>query len=88
MTYSFFRILWNAFLRIFLKIYFRLSISGKEHLPLEKSFIIVANHSSHLDAVCLAAGIPLKRIDQTYSVAAKDYFFSSFLRSFFFGDFH
>ena len=83
MTCTALRVFWNFCLRIFLKIYFRLSITGRENLPSDKSFVFVANHASHLDAVCLSAALPIKTIDRAFSVAAKDYFFSSFLRSLF-----
>lgn len=83
MTHTLLRVLWNVCMRLFLKIYFRLSIRGRENLPYDKSFVFVANHSSHLDAVCLSAALPVKSIDRTFSVAAKDFFFSSFGRSLF-----
>ena len=83
MTHTLLRVLWNVCLRLFLKIYFRLSIRGRENLPHDKSFVFVANHSSHLDAVCLSAALPIKSINRTFSVAAKDCFFSSFSRSIF-----
>ena len=83
MTHSFFRIFWNMFWRGILKIYFRLSIQGKENLPQGQSFILIANHSSHLDAVVLTSLLPIKSIDHAFSVAAKDYFFTSFWNSWF-----
>lgn len=83
MTCVILRVFWNLCLRVFLNIYFRLSITGKENLPSDKSFVFIANHSSHLDAVCLSAALPIKSINRTFSVAAKDYFFSSFCKSIF-----
>ena len=83
MTHTLLRVFWNMCLRLFLKIYFRLNIKDREKLPHDKSFVFVANHSSHLDAVCLSAALPVKSIDRTFSVAAKDFFFSSFRRSLF-----
>jgi len=83
MTHTILRFLGNIFMRIFLKIYFRLKIVGKEHLPKSGNYVFIANHSSHLDALCILAAFPTKLIDWTFSVAAKDCFFSSFLRSFF-----
>lgn len=83
MTCTILRVFWNCCLRVFLKIYFRLSIKGRENLPSNKSFVLIANHSSHLDAVCLSAALPVKSINRTFSVAAKDCFFSSFYRSVF-----
>lgn len=83
MGFSIVRIVWNLFLRLFLKLYFRISFLGKENLPKNQNFILVANHSSHLDTICLMAGLPLKKINKIYSAAAKDYFFSTFFRSLF-----
>jgi len=79
MAFSLLRLLWQSMVRGFVKSYHRLSVSGKEHLPgKEQSFIVVANHTSHLDVLCLSSALPLKKIGKTYAVAAKDYFFSSF----------
>ena len=68
-------------MRAALHTYCRLDVVGRENLPLESSFIMVCNHSSHLDAVCLLAGLPLRRVNHAYAVAAADYFFSTPLRS-------
>ncbi len=81
MTHTFLRFFWNIILRVLLKGYFRLKIVGKKNLPQNKSFVLVANHSSHLDALVLLACVPLKLINRTFSVAAKDYFFTSLWRS-------
>ena len=62
-------------LRAFLHTYHRLEIVGREHLPREGSFVLVANHSSHLDALCLLAALPLGHLTRTYAAAAEDYFF-------------
>ncbi|MDP2653449.1 MAG: lysophospholipid acyltransferase family protein [Candidatus Omnitrophota bacterium] len=82
MTHSILRTSWTCCFRAFLKTYLRLTVVGRENLPASASYVLVANHSSHLDAVCLAAAVPLPRIHRTFSVAARDYFFSSFFRSF------
>jgi 1-acyl-sn-glycerol-3-phosphate acyltransferase len=62
-------------LRAWLKIYHRLKIQGLENLPQSGSFIMVANHCSHLDALCLLCAIPLRRLHQAFPAAAQDYFF-------------
>src|SRR4051794_6544691 len=56
-------------------------VLGREHLPADGSFIMVSNHSSHLDAVCLLAALPLRRVHSAFPVAAADYFFATPLRS-------
>jgi 1-acyl-sn-glycerol-3-phosphate acyltransferase len=63
--------------RGWLRLYHRLSIIGRENLPAEGSFVMVANHVSHLDALCLLAALPLARVHRTFPAAAKDYFFVS-----------
>jgi len=67
--------------RAWLRIYHRLRIVGRENLPTEGSFILIANHASHLDAVTLTSGIPLRKLHRAFPAAAADYFFSSVPRS-------
>ena len=64
-----------------LRTFHRLEIAGQENLPLDRSFVMVSNHSSHLDAVCLLASLPLAHVNRAFPVAAADYFFSTPLRS-------
>ena len=54
---------------------------GEEHLRSNRSFVLVANHSSHLDTVCLLAGLPLRRLHRAFPAAAADYFFKSVPRT-------
>lgn len=63
--------------RTWLRFCHRFSITGREHLPAARSFVLVANHSSHLDAVCLQAALPLAKLHRAFSAAACDYFFES-----------
>ena len=42
------------------KLYFRLESEGKENIPEKGSAIIVANHSSFIDALFIAATVPRK----------------------------
>lgn len=67
--------------RLFLKTYHQLEIVGRENLPRNGSFVIVSNHTSHLDALCLLAAMPLARLDRTFPAAARDYFFVDRTRS-------
>jgi 1-acyl-sn-glycerol-3-phosphate acyltransferase len=48
-----------------------------EHLPADPPFILVANHSSHLDALALAAVLHGKASRRLYTLAAGDMFFSN-----------
>jgi 1-acyl-sn-glycerol-3-phosphate acyltransferase len=61
--------------RGWLRLYHRVSITGRQHLPAEGSFVLVANHASHLDTLCLLAVLPLARLHRTFPAAAQDYFF-------------
>jgi 1-acyl-sn-glycerol-3-phosphate acyltransferase len=64
--------------RAALRIYHRLTIEGRENLPNDgRSYVLVANHASHLDGLCLLSAVPFARIHRAYPAAARDYFFSS-----------
>ena len=69
------------FMRFVLRVYHRLRFVGLENLPSEGSYILVSNHSSHLDAVCLLSMLPLKRVHRAFPAAAADYFFESLPRT-------
>jgi 1-acyl-sn-glycerol-3-phosphate acyltransferase len=64
-------------IRGWLRLYHRLTIVGCENLPLDRSFVLVANHASHLDTLCLLSALPLGKLHQAFPAAAKDYFFVS-----------
>lgn len=68
-------------LRGWMRVYHRLRIEGRENLPEQGSFILVCNHTSHLDTLCMICSVPLKKIHRTFPAAAADYFFSSLPRS-------
>jgi 1-acyl-sn-glycerol-3-phosphate acyltransferase len=63
--------------RVYLRLYHRLRIRGTAWLPQRPSFVLVANHTSHLDALVLAACLPLGWCDRTFALAAGDVFFTS-----------
>lgn len=67
-------------LRGWLALYHGLRITGREHLPRDRSFVMVANHSSHLDVLCLLAALPLSKVNRAFPAAAQDYFFISLPR--------
>ncbi len=68
-------------LRGWLRLFHRLEIIGREHLPARGSFVLVANHASHLDTLCLLAAMPLRRLHRAFPAAARDYFFVNKPRS-------
>lgn len=68
-------------IRAALRVYCRFEIVGAENLRNDGSFVLVANHSSHLDAVCLLAALPFRRLHRAFPAAAADYFFKSLPRT-------
>lgn len=77
------RVLWWLVVRGYLHGYHRLTVVGREHLPKTGPFVLVANHSSHLDAITLSAGLPMGFCDRTHALAAGDTFFTSLSSSVF-----
>src|SRR5213083_3795786 len=69
-------------IRGLLRIYNRFEIIGHENLRTNRSLVIVANHCSHLDALCLLAALPLRKLHRAFPAAAADYFFQSVPRTF------
>jgi 1-acyl-sn-glycerol-3-phosphate acyltransferase len=61
-------------LRPFLGVFIGLRVSGREHLPGRDPFILVANHSSHLDTAALLSLFPIGRLRRIRPCAAADYF--------------
>ena len=64
-------------LRGWLRTYHRLEIIGRENLPAQGSCVMVANHTSHLDTLCMLAAMPLSKLHRAFPAAAQDYFFVS-----------
>jgi 1-acyl-sn-glycerol-3-phosphate acyltransferase len=66
--------------RAWLRLCHRFTISGQENLPEKGSHVLVANHCSHLDTLCLTSALPLAKVRRVFPAAAKDYFFDSLPR--------
>lgn len=81
------RFLWSIYLKNFVfKFYIRLKVKGtsfKELYRTNPKLIIISNHASHLDATSITAAIPRRYWLNLYIAAAKDYFFSNPLFTFF-----
>jgi 1-acyl-sn-glycerol-3-phosphate acyltransferase len=58
----------------FMTLFIGLRVSGRENLPTRDPFVLIANHSSHLDTVSLLHLFPLGRLRRIRPVAAADYF--------------
>ena len=68
---------WAVAMRGYFKVWHRLRVIGREHLPAEPPFVLCANHASHLDVLALAAPLRLALRDQVFALAAGDVFFES-----------
>jgi 1-acyl-sn-glycerol-3-phosphate acyltransferase len=66
---------WGWATRTYLHLWHRLEVVGREHLPARPPFVLIANHVSHLDALILAAPLPLTARDRVFPLAAGDVFF-------------
>lgn len=58
----------------FIRLFIGLRVRGRESLNASKPFVLVANHSSHLDTVSLLSLFSLTRLRDIRPVAAADYF--------------
>ena len=67
-------------IRGLLHIYNHFEIVGHQNLRTNRSLVIVANHCSHIDTLCLLAALPLRKLHRAFPAAASDYFFQSIPR--------
>ena len=58
----------------FLALFTGMRVKGRGNLPGHHPFILIANHSSHLDTVSLLNLFPLRQLPCIHPVAAADYF--------------
>ena len=68
------RFLFGYGCRLLFTFYTPLQIIGKENLPKDTSFLICANHNSHMDTAILGL-ITCNNLNQLGALAAKDYWF-------------
>jgi len=68
------RLFFALVVRPFLALFVGLRVRGREHLPERDPFLLIANHSSHLDAAALLSLFPGSRLKHIRPVAAADYF--------------
>jgi 1-acyl-sn-glycerol-3-phosphate acyltransferase len=70
------RYLWRGVLRLYFRLWHGLHVEGRENLPHDAPFIIIANHASHLDALALSICLPPRFADCIFPLAAGDTFFT------------
>lgn len=71
---------WRAGVRGYLALAHRLVVTGRENLP-PPPFVLIANHTSHLDALTLSAVLRGEAARRAHALAAGDTFFGSALSS-------
>jgi 1-acyl-sn-glycerol-3-phosphate acyltransferase len=71
------RNLWWWWVRGALRLTERIEITGRELLPPSAPFVMIANHSSHLDVLVLATALPLRLRNCVFPLAAGDTFFET-----------
>ncbi len=71
---AFLRAMIAVILRGWLKVFHRLTIDGLGSLPTKGSFILVANHASHLDTLCLQSIFPIRKLHRVFPAACAKYF--------------
>lgn len=69
------RLVWWTFAGIVMRLMHRYKVTGREHLPQKAPFVLIANHSSHLDVASLMLALPTRLRDRTHPLAAADHFF-------------
>ena len=77
-----FRVVVALIIRGLLRLYHRFEIVGQDQLRTNRSLVMVANHSSHLDTLCLLSALPLHSLRRAFPAAATDYFCKNPLRLF------
>jgi 1-acyl-sn-glycerol-3-phosphate acyltransferase len=58
-----------------IRAFVRLRVRGREHVPLDGAFLLVANHASHADTPALTAALPRAVRRRLVVAAAEDHFF-------------
>ncbi|MFG0257010.1 MAG: lysophospholipid acyltransferase family protein [Phycisphaerales bacterium JB043] len=71
------QLLVGCLLTVYLHLYHRLRIEGKERIPRTTPFVLIANHESHLDTLVLLAALPTRLRGHVFPLAAGDTFFTS-----------
>jgi 1-acyl-sn-glycerol-3-phosphate acyltransferase len=68
---------WRRLVRGYMAAAHRLEVTGRQNLPAAPPYVMVANHSSHLDALAVAAALRGPAARRAHALAAGDTFFTS-----------
>ncbi|MCR0984660.1 lysophospholipid acyltransferase family protein [Roseomonas populi] len=68
---------WRRGVRAYLSAAHSFRVTGRENLPAEPPYVLVANHASHLDALALAAALRGPAARRAHAMAAGDFFFAN-----------
>ncbi|WP_419897514.1 lysophospholipid acyltransferase family protein [Roseomonas sp. USHLN139] len=68
---------WRRLVRLYLAAAHRLVVEGRDNLPAAPPYVLIGNHSSHLDALTLSSVLRGAAARRGYALAAGDFFFSS-----------
>jgi len=66
-----------SLIRSYFAIAHRLTIVGRDRLPMHGPFVLAANHCSHLDALALGAALTPRHRERAFPIAAGDVFFQT-----------
>jgi 1-acyl-sn-glycerol-3-phosphate acyltransferase len=69
------RLGWWSLVRGTFGVWNRLKFHGRENIPDRPSFVLAANHLSHLDVMVLGCALPLGWRDYLFPLGAQDVFF-------------
>ena len=64
-------------LKIFFRLYFRMTITGRENIPGSGPYILAANHSSYLDGFVVGAAVPYATFENLYFLGISKFFAGS-----------
>ncbi|MGD0094405.1 MAG: 1-acyl-sn-glycerol-3-phosphate acyltransferase, partial [Planctomycetota bacterium] len=73
----------NTTASVLMNTYLGIECQGLEHVPTSGAYVLAANHCSHLDAVAIREVLGPRAAD-LYVMGARDYFFNTRLKSWFF----
>lgn len=65
---------YKGFCKPFLKVFVGVAYNSTHYLKGQSQFIIIANHNSHLDTLCIMSAVPGNILWKVKPVAANDYF--------------